>query len=226
MPGTRATHDNVWSPMITCATTTTGIARSVLLAALTLGGTAVLAPAAAAEEPAPKKSVAKFEIDFMEDTIRHHNLAIEMGELCVAGAVGDDQLPELCANVVQTQTQQRDLLQAWLLEWYGVTPPSDTELPPMGDQMLAKLARYDGEEFDTEMAETFIRHHFTFLPDADKCRDTAYHAPLAGLCDTMYNAQLGQIPQFRAVVAESSGRENFGPKGQPGGSSQRGSDRR
>lgn len=208
--------------MTTSRTATRRALQAGLFGAVLVAGTTA-SPALAAA-PAPKESVAKFEVDFMSETIRHHNLAIEMGELCLQEAVGDDQLPQLCASVVTTQTQQREQLQSWLTEWYGVAPPSDDALPPNGDETLDKLARYDGEAFDTAMAATFIRHHFTFLPGTDKCRDKAYHGQLAELCDTMYNAQLAQIPQFREVVAESSGRENYGPKGSPGSASDRSDD--
>lgn len=198
------------------------LAQTVLTTVLAVAVGAALAAPASADAPAPKQSVAKAEIDFMEDTIMHHNLAIAMAELCLERATGDDQLPGLCAEVIEAQTAERAQLRSWLTEWYGVTPPEDTMLPPNGDQTLAKLAGYEGEEFDAAMAETFIRHHFGFLPDADKCRDSFFHDALRDLCDDMYDAQTAQIPQFRAVVAESSQKENYGPKGTPGGASTRG----
>lgn len=198
------------------------LSQAALTATLLTGGAVGLAGPAAAAEPAPATSTAGFEVDFMSDTVMHHNLAISMAQLCLEKATGDDQLKDLCSSVIASQTQQREQLQTWLQQWYGVTPPSDTELPPNGEQMLAQLQRSQGERFDSAVAEMFVRHHYSFLPDADKCRDAAYHAALADLCSSMYSEQQAQIPQFRGVVAESSGKANYGPKGTPGGASQRG----
>lgn len=193
--------------------------RSLVAVAIALGGVVAFGGVASAQAPAPDQRQARFEIDFMSDTIDHHFLGVQMGRLCVDKATApppssDQTLRDTCAQIVATQTQQIQQLQAWLKDWYGIT--KQPELPPNGEQMLDKLRRAQGEDFDIEVSRMFIRHHQSFLPDADRCTDTAYHAELRGLCAEMYDTQLREIQVFKGILNDH-GVNRQGPDGRPGG---------
>ena len=192
---------------------------SIIAVVLAASGLAALAGTAGAEEPAPNQRQARFEVDFMTDTIDHHFLAVQMGEMCLDKATApppssDQTLRDTCAQIVATQTQQIEQLQTWLQEWYGIT--KEPELPPNGDEMLEMLAEADGEEFDIEVSEMFIQHHKSFLPDAAKCIRTAYHDELRDLCEEMYAAQQREIEVFKGILNDH-GVNRQGPNGRPGG---------
>ena len=54
---------------------------------LALGVLAVATTPATASALAPDKSTAKFEIDFIQDMIAHHAMAVEMADLCLRNGV-------------------------------------------------------------------------------------------------------------------------------------------
>lgn len=62
-------------------------------------------------------SGAEFEIEFMEMMIRHHAKAIKEGEHCLDRAE-HEQLLQLCANIVETQSAEIAQMEMWLCQWY------------------------------------------------------------------------------------------------------------
>lgn len=193
--------------------------RSLVAVMVAFGGLVALSGPAAAEAPAPTPQQARFEVDFMMDTIDHHYLGVRMGQMCVERATApppssDQTLRDTCAQIVATQTQEIQQLQTWLADWYGIT--KEPELPPNGDAMLDKLARREGESFDIEVSRMFIQHHQSFLPVADKCTETAAHAELRDLCAQMYDTQAREIDVFTSILNDH-GLNRQGPRGRPGG---------
>jgi uncharacterized protein (DUF305 family) len=61
----------------------------------------------------------EFEIAFMEMMIDHHEGAIREGTRCVERGY-HEELVDLCHNIVQVQTEEIELMQSWLSEWYGI----------------------------------------------------------------------------------------------------------
>lgn len=195
------------------------IVRSAIAAVAAAAALAALASPAAAEAPAPTQRQARFEVDFMSDTIEHHFLAIQMGELCVSKTTApppssDETLRSTCEEIVAAQTEEMQLLQSWLADWYGID--KEPELPPGGEQMLEMLSEAQGEEFDIMVSRMFIRHHWTFLPKADQCTETAFHDQLRDLCQQMYTTQRSQVETFKAILNDH-GLNRRGPNGNPGG---------
>jgi len=169
--------------------------------AATLG----LASPAGADAPAPDRRQAKFEIDFMMMTIDHHFAGVKMGELCVQKTTApppssDATLRSTCEEIVRAQTEQIEILQSWLQDWYGVT--EEPSVPPNSRQTLRRLAELEGEPFDVQVSEDFIRHHRTFLPDAERCTQVAYHDELRDLCAQMYETQLREIGIFESILRD------------------------
>jgi uncharacterized protein (DUF305 family) len=192
-----------------------GLVAVVAVVALAAG----LAGVASAEAPAPNQRHARFETDFMSETIDHHFLAVQMGELCVEKTTApppssDTTLRQTCEQIVAAQSRQIELLQTWLADWYGIE--KEPQLPPNGDQILDRLRDAKGEEFDTEVSKEFLKHHWTFLPEADRCTATAYHDELRDLCEQMYASQRQQVETFKMILNDH-GVNRQGPNGNPGG---------
>jgi uncharacterized protein (DUF305 family) len=62
---------------------------------------------------------AAFEIEFMESMIRHHTQAIREAQMCVDRAY-HGELVSLCENIIATQSEEIETMQAWLCEWYEI----------------------------------------------------------------------------------------------------------
>jgi uncharacterized protein (DUF305 family) len=65
---------------------------------------------------------AEFEIAFMEMMIKHHKKAVKQGEQCQKKAY-HSELIELCGNIVEAQSEEIELIESWLCEWYGLCKP-------------------------------------------------------------------------------------------------------
>lgn len=168
---------------------------------LTLLLTALVTPVAASGS-ASDRAIQQFEIRFMEKTIEHHLMGVEMGEMCLERATApppasDETLVELCSQIIAVQSGQAELLMAWLDEWYGV----DFQ-PKLSDGMMNRLERASGEEFDIMVSEMFIDHHLRQIRMSDDCLMRAEHGELLSLCQQMIASQAAEIGTFRGILAD------------------------
>ena len=152
-----------------------------------------------ASAPAPNKSTAKFEIKFMEDMIDHHMMAIMQAEVCREKAV-HDELRTMCENIIATQSQEIEMMQAWLQDWYGIS--YEPEMTPGMMQQVEKLAELDGAEFEIEFKQTMIKHHLKAIKESEKCLDRAYHPELLSLCQNIIVTQTQEIAQMQTWLCE------------------------
>ncbi|HEU5103254.1 MAG TPA: DUF305 domain-containing protein [Roseiflexaceae bacterium] len=168
--------------------------RLLLTLVLALGVFALAAPPAVASAPAPDKSTANFEIDFMQDMIDHHAMAVEMAELCLQKAV-HTELRALCQNIIATQTEEIQIMQSWLADWYGIT--YEPEMTRGDMRKIEKLASLSGSEFEIAFMEMMIKHHTQAIQEAEKCVDRAYHPELVNLCENIIATQSAEIEQMQ-----------------------------
>lgn len=61
----------------------------------------------------------QFEKWFMKRMISHHATAIKEAQDCLEEAY-HGELISMCQNIIAAQSQEIDMMQAWLCEWYGV----------------------------------------------------------------------------------------------------------
>jgi uncharacterized protein (DUF305 family) len=61
----------------------------------------------------------QFEEWFMKRMISHHATAIKEAQDCLEEAY-HSELINMCQNIIATQSQEIEMMQAWLCEWYGV----------------------------------------------------------------------------------------------------------
>ena len=84
-----------------------------------------------ANEPAPDKATSKFEIRYMQFTIDHHGMGVEMSQLCLQRAITGELL-DLCQRNLTGQSQELMLLQSFLSSWYGINYAP--EMKPSGER--------------------------------------------------------------------------------------------
>lgn len=173
---------------------TAGCLRSWLAAILLL-----LAGGALASAPAPDRSAALFEIDFMEDMIDHHAMAVQMATLCESRAV-HEELRSLCTQIRESQSQEIALMQGWLQAWYS--DPYQPEMRSGDMRQMEKLAALTASEFEIAFMEMMIKHHSKAIKEASTCLEKAYHPELVSLCQDIIETQSREIVQMRAWLCQ------------------------
>ncbi len=171
------------------------VVLGLLVAALLFGTVS----AALADAPAPATSTAKFEVRFMEDMIDHHAMAVMEAEVCLEKPI-HDELRTMCQNIITSQSQQIQLMQTWLQDWYGVA--YEPEMTPGMMNQVEKLAALDGAEFEIEFMQTMIKHHRQAIKEAETCLDKAYHPELLSLCQNIIETQSAEIRQMQTWLCE------------------------
>jgi uncharacterized protein (DUF305 family) len=168
--------------------------RVMSVVALGMFATAgLLVSPASAERAAPIESVARYEVDFMQDMVDHHAMATEMAQMCLHKAV-HAELRSMCADIIAAQRQEIEELRSWLAEWYGVSHQPNLGT---GDMMkMQKLDRSSGAEFEIRFMESMIRHHWKAIVEARVCAFRAYHDELVEMCRSIIAAQGQEIAQL------------------------------
>lgn len=150
-------------------------------------------------EPAPTRSESRYEIDFMTDMIDHHQMALEMAELCLDKAV-HEELRALCSNIIAAQSAEIQQMQSWLYDWYGIS--YEPMMKPGAERQLAKMAEMTSSEFEIEFMEDMIGHHSKALTEGERCLDRAYHGELIELCESIIEAQSAEIELMESWLCE------------------------
>lgn len=142
-----------------------------------------LAPSSAPaySRPAPQPSIAKLEIDYMEETIDHHLAGIVMDGLCVERVPQpllheDAQLVEMCQESIASQQRQIALYRQWLRDWYGIDYVG--EIPQSAQRDIERLSALYGEEFENEFLTNISMHHLMIIKQSEQVVRRAYHDEL------------------------------------------------
>ncbi len=173
--------------------------RLVVAVGLAIGVVAAFASPASADAPAPATPTAKYEIRFLEGMINHHAMAVEEGEICLDRATHEELLA-LCQNIIATQSQEIELMQSWLSDWYGES--HEPHMNPGQMNQMEKMASLTGEEFEIDFMTSMIRHHQQAIRDAERCVDRAYHDELVQLCQGIIDAQRAEIEQMQTWLCD------------------------
>ena len=152
-----------------------------------------------ASASAATTSAASFEIKFMTGMIDHHQMAIEMAEICLANAV-HPELHAMCQDMVTAQSAEIRQMQSWLQDWYGInyTPA----MKPGDEKMLERLGSMSGAEFELEFMEMMIKHHEIAIKESRKCLQKAAHTELREMCEQIIAAQTAEIAQLRSWLCQ------------------------
>lgn len=170
-----------------------------VVALLLLVAAAFVSPAAQADAPASDEKTAAFEVEFMTDMIDHHQMAVMMAETCTEKAV-HEELAATCEQIIAVQTQEIEMMQSWLQDWYGVEHE-----PMMTTGMMRSmehLQRLEGEDYEIAFMRSMIRHHWGAIREAETCLERAEHEELLSLCEDIKSAQLEEIAQMQEWLAD------------------------
>lgn len=152
-----------------------------------------------ASTAAPNEAAARYEQKFMTGMIDHHQMAIEMAEMCLSRAV-HDELRQLCQNIIAAQSAEIRQLQDWLKNWYGVA------YSPMMSKAAARdmmhLGGLTGAEFEIAFMDMMIEHHEGAVEEGRRCIERAYHKPLVELCHDIIATQTAEIEQMRTWLCQ------------------------
>ena len=156
-----------------------------------------------ASTPASTQSAQNFEVKFMTGMIDHHQMAIEMAEICLQKAT-HEELKAMCRNIIAAQSAEIEEMQSWLQDWYGI---SYEPMMKRGDeQMLERLSSMSGAEFEIMFMEMMIMHHERAIKEAQQCLAKAWHPDLRQLCEDIIAAQSAEIAQLRTWLCQWYGR--------------------
>lgn len=175
---------------------TTRLTQALLSILLVLALAFAVVTSAFAGAPAPEKATAKFEIDFMQDMIDHHMMAVMHAEMCLEKAV-HEELRQLCLDIIATQSQEMMMMQSWLQDWYGITYE-----PHMKHNMMGDMEMMEGAEFEIMFMQMMIKHHRGAVKEGEKCLDRAYHPELLGLCQNIIVTQSQEIQMMQTWLCE------------------------
>lgn len=139
-------------------------------------------------------SAARFDVRYLQETIDHHTMAIEMAELAVDRAVNED-LRLLAQGIVDTQTEERSQMQTWLRDWYGFNYSPDLNFGE--ERMIREMSRMEGDEFEINFMRQMTMHHEAGISDAVPCTERAGHVELKDLCSNIALTQEREAEQMR-----------------------------
>ena len=182
-------------------TVASGLAACSADKALAPAGDAVLARKgpSTATASAPSQRAARYEIDFMQDMIDHHAMAVMTAEMCVDKAV-HKELRKLCQDIIAAQTREIEQMQTWLQEWYGIS--YEPRMKPSDRRMMERLAALSPEEFEVEFMQMMIEHHEKAIREGETCLRRAYHPDLIELCEDIIETQTAEIELMQEWLCE------------------------
>ena len=147
-------------------------------------------------EPTPEMNGARFEKMFLQSMPDHHNMAVEMSQICL-GKTQRPELRALCQQVVTSQQREIGLLQGWLNSWYGLQKTS--QMAKDDREMLDRLRAMSVAEFEKQYMIMMIRHHWSAVSHSGQCIERAHdlHRDLEALCESMVEEQVDEIRKLR-----------------------------
>lgn len=168
----------------------------LMLVSALIAGSAIflVAPGASAAAPASSPAAAEFEVEFLEMMMDHHQMALHMADLCLEKAVNED-LVALCGTIAESQAEEIERMQGWLLDWYGIEREPMMDDPAHQERMM-ELEMLSGEEFEMAFLQMMSEHHAMAVGEATECLRRAEHRELRGLCRQIVVTQLREIAQM------------------------------
>jgi uncharacterized protein (DUF305 family) len=166
---------------------------------LAFAGLPLLPLTIVASEPAPTRSVERFEVRFLTDMIHHHAMGVAMAEICLEKEVRPE-LEALCHTIAETQAAEIEVMEGWLSDWYGLEP--EIKPKPGHQKAMERLAKLSREEFEIAFLKMMIRHHAGAVRASSRCEDKAHHEELIELCHSIVESQSGEIELMETWLKE------------------------
>lgn len=143
------------------------------------------------------------DVAFAQNMSEHHNQAIEMSFVLLAGSE-NDELKGLAYDIINTQATQRGMMMGWLQDW-GKSLNSDidySQMEAMGmasDDEMAQLYSLSVNELDLLFVELMIDHHLGGIEMAETYVQEGRYALQMRLAETMIAGQQGEIDYLNSL---------------------------
>jgi uncharacterized protein (DUF305 family) len=161
---------------------------------------AVSVSAQALEDPtSPTRAGEHFEENFLMNMIDHHAMAVGMAELCDSRA-DHAELIDMCHAIVTAQTNEIEMMQGWLVSWYGYQHEPMMDPEDMDEMMM--LESLSGMQFEMMFLEMMIAHHDDAVKATGPCTVGAQHDELVELCESIQTVQVDEIEQMQTWLCE------------------------
>ena len=156
---------------------------------------------------------ANIDRHFIEQMIPHHEDAITMAEIALDNRAEHEEIRQLSRDIVRTQTEEIEKMQAWYKEWYGwevitLIPEVHAHMAGMGMHMGMMGDDTDIESlenakpFDKAFIEQMIPHHQMAVMMANMLLRSTDRPEMKQLAQDIIEAQTREINQMRGWYRE------------------------
>jgi uncharacterized protein (DUF305 family) len=157
------------------------------------------------------------EAGFARDMSNHHAQAVQMS-FAVRDATDDDEIRLLAYDMINTQSQQIGMMQAWLDRWgvskadpggamrwmagHGHTTPGGAMPGMLTRQQLDELSAAKGEDAEKRFLQLMITHHRGAVTMAEAALRLADDGQVRRLARTIVNGQQSEIGLMTRMLAD------------------------
>nr|EIF89404.1 hypothetical protein [Streptomyces tsukubensis NRRL18488] len=209
---------------MTAMTRTHWTAVGAVVAALLFAGAATVASAGDGGSASRTPATDSADAGFARDMSVHHQQAVEMSFI-VRDRTQDVDVRRLAYDIINTQANQRGMMQGWLDQWglAQIAPDrepmawmaggeahsghnaktGDVRMPGMATpEQLQKLAKLSGKAAETEYLQLMIAHHKGGVDMAQGCVDLCSPGVERQLAEGMVQGQRSEVELMTGMLKD------------------------
>ncbi len=138
------------------------------------------------------------------DSLAHGELDLELLETCRESAVREE-LKSACQDALAQQQREKGTLQTWVIEWYGTTGDSQTQLREIKEekrQLLKSLEPRSDLPLEFRMLLNIVSHDSEAVQQTAACVSEAYHPELKRFCQQAAELRRAQGRRMEARICQ------------------------
>ena len=166
-------------------------------------------PSPAAQDAAAAEVYNDADTEFAQMMIVHHEGAVEMAELAIEKAEGDE-VRALAQRIAAAQGPEIETLTGWLGAW-GQELPGEMDMGGMDhgamqmdgmdqETVMAELSGLSGNDFDRRFLEVMVEHHRGAIEMAEEHRAEGENAEALRLSGSIIDAQTLEITEMTNLL--------------------------
>ncbi|WP_225754835.1 DUF305 domain-containing protein [Actinotalea sp. Marseille-Q4924] len=166
-------------------------------------------PSPAAQDAAAAEVYNDADTEFAQMMIVHHEGAVEMAELAIEKAEGDE-VHALAQRIAAAQGPEIEALTGWLDAW-GQELPGEMDMGGMDhgamqmdgmdqETVMAELSGLSGSDFDRRFLEVMVEHHRGAIEMAEEHRGEGENAEALRLSGSIIDAQTLEITEMENLL--------------------------
>ena len=150
------------------------------------------------------------DVVFVQGMIQHHEQAIEMAEMALAGSAGaSDEVVGLAQRIRDAQDSEIAMMKGWLEDWdkpMTMGSTSDHSMDEMDsagmmtEDEMASMGQMTGSEFDMTWSESMIEHHRGAIEMASSIKLDGMNADVMNLADQIISGQTAEITEMEQIL--------------------------